>query len=67
MDLSEKKISQLRYLRSAFEHSEVICDPIEYIQRKKDLLNILIKLLLIPLEEYEEYEEELRKNHKEIE
>ncbi len=38
-------------LRSVYNHSEMICDPIEYISRKKKLLNAVAEHLISFIEE----------------
>jgi len=48
------EVQRLKYLKQVYEFSERICDPLTYIQRKKDLLHVVVEFLLEYLKEHEE-------------
>lgn len=52
--MDENELEKLRYLREQFEHSQHICDPVDFIYRQQNLLIKITEYLLDPLYIYEE-------------
>lgn len=51
--MEQNEIERLIILRDQFKWSESVCDPIEYLFKKKILLNLIVEHLLKPLEDHE--------------
>jgi len=51
--MNNEEIRRLTELRNAYEYSQCICDPIDFAQRQKELLQVTVRILLEPLYEYE--------------
>lgn len=57
--MNELELKRLRELRSIYEYSLGICDPVDFLQRKKILLEKIAEFLLEPLNDYEKSKREI--------
>jgi hypothetical protein len=48
------ELRSIRKLDSIYKHTQLVCDPIEYVKRHKNLLYAIAEYLLLPLREAEE-------------
>jgi len=50
--LNEEEVNILEELNRVYFQATMICDPIEYANRQKNLLLVIAKILLIPLDKH---------------
>lgn len=60
--MNKKDLSRLQNLKRVYEYSQRVCDPYEFANRQKILLEYVVKHLLEPL--FEEEKKEIDKKSK---
>lgn len=56
--MKEEELNILRQIKTLYELSICICDPIEFMQRKVFLLEKMAEFFVFVLKDYEQYEKE---------